>query len=730
MQLDAYRKKKAAKKEKKDVSSISGLNFAKNEDHQNALGERVASKPPFLVADDEPKGDNLMKMTFTTTTDEEEEETANTTETFAFTMAPDAVRYSNGNTKGEEDIVAHASPMRPAAPDEQPRRGIEEEEEEEEGVAAFMSPPPPRFSFDESYNVAAGSRMEEEATPPVKMNMRGFEEQEDADIDRKKMSSLDESFDPEEYVNRFVTPEKKMAPPTKQKKATIDVPMDELEAIFRPTKKKDGYDDADDVPYSFSKFLEREKNKNEEGANVRGARREEQRLSSFERGILESKRRKEQMGGESSISDMLGRGSTLTPFGGISTGNGMSKLEQDEITSLQNMIDDLTTEKLSLKRGMDKNQKIIESLMEENESLTSAFNNAKNRSTALENELNKLSSEMMLHSSVQQSISNDRDASRRGYIETRERANELAREVVELEEVVLEYKSKLFLYENTQTDALERSKELERALYVANEDRVYYQNLAEAMNEERREMQRRVGQSNAIQALIESGDVPIVEMLQSWLKQVQAKPASQEQNVSSSLRSAEAEQQNEFLEMSTSEADFVCETRTSEAVATTKELIDALTRLASGDTGGSSNNNPDESAATSSDGEDDDDEDENGEEDGVVIDEAQIRLITSIHELLAEMEKETAIFRVKLKDAERREMGLRAANAALESRLARSAPQAKTMNKNTKESEGADDVIAAMRRINAGSAEPTPRPRDNNSSGGFRFRTGLVPDDD
>ena len=717
MQLDAYRKKKAAKKEKKDVSSISGLNFAKNEDQQNALGERVASKPPFLVADDdEPKGDDSMKMTFTTTptTNEEEEETANTTETFAFTMAPDAVRYSNGNTKGEEDIVAHASPMRPAAPDEQPRRGIEEEE----GVAAFMSPPPPRFSFDESYNVAGGSMMEEEATPPVKMNMRGFEEQEDADIDRKKMSSLDESFDPEEYVNRFVTPEKKMAPPTKQKKATIDVPMDELEAIFRPTKKKDGYDNADDVPYSFSKFLEREKNKNEE-----------QRLSSFEREILESKQRKEQMGGESSISDMLGRGSTLTPLGGISTGNGMSKLEQDEITSLQNMIDDLTTEKLSLKRGMDKNQKIIESLMEENESLTSAFNNAKNRSTALENELNKLSSEMMLHSSVQQSISNDRDASRRGYIETRERANELAREVVELEEVVLEYKSKLFLYENTQTDALERSKELERALYVANEDRVYYQNLAEAMNEERREMQRRVGQSNAIQALIESGDVPIVEMLQSWLKQVRAKPASQEQNVSSSLRSAEAEQQNEFLEMSTSEADFVCETRTSEAVATTKELIDALTRLASGDTGGSSNNNPDESAATS-DGEDDDDEDENGEEDGVVIDEAQIRLITSIHELLAEMEKETAIFRVKLRDAERREMGLRAANAALESRLARSAPQAKTMNTNTKESEGRDDVIAAMRRINAGSAEPTPRTRENNSSGGFRFRTGLVPDDD
>ena len=705
-QLDAYRKKKAAKK----------TNVAASASHANeeVVGEKGEG-------DFSSKSAPPMKST-----KEEEEETSKTSETFAFTMAPDAVRYSdtnNSKTEEGEEEKGH-TPIRPSAP-EQALYGLEGE-----GNAAFMSPPPPRFSFNnEGYNADGSMGMEEEATPPVKMNLRAFVNQEEDDIDdRKKMSSLDESFDPEEYVNRFVTPEKKMAPPAKQRKATIDVPMEELEAIFRPTKTKDDYDDY--VPSGFSKFLEK-KNDEDNGADAGGAPREEQRLSSFEREILESKRRKEQIGGESSISDMLSRGSTLPPFGGGgSTSAGMSKLEQDEIISLQNMIDDLTTEKLSLKRGMDKNQKIIESLMEENESLTSAFNEAKNRNTFLEDQLNKLSSEMMLHSSVQQSISNDRDASRRGYIETRDRANELAREVVELEEVVLEYKSKLFLYENTQTDALERSKELERALSVANEDREYYQNLVEAMNEERREMQRRVGESNVIQALIESGDVPIVEMLQSWLNQVQAKAVSQKQKVSS-FDSTAPEQRNESLEISTSEADFVSETRTSEAVATTKELIEALTRLASSGNGGGSsssnnNSNADERAA-SSDGDDDD------EEDGVVVDEAQIRLITSIHELLTEMEKETEIFRVKLKDAERREMGLRAANAALESRLARSAdvPQAKMMtNTNAKESEdGRDDVIAAMRRINAGSAEPTPRPRDSNNSGGFRFRTGLVPDD-
>ena len=59
------------------------------------------------------------------------------------------------------------------------------------------------------------------------------------------------------------------------------------------------------------------------------------------------------MGGESSISDMVNRNATLPIFGG-SNAAGISRLEQDEIMSLQNMIDDLTTEKLSLKRGMDK----------------------------------------------------------------------------------------------------------------------------------------------------------------------------------------------------------------------------------------------------------------------------------------------------------------------------------------------------------------------------------------
>jgi len=39
VQLDAYRKKKAAKKEKKNVSSISGLNFAKNEDQKRVRGK-------------------------------------------------------------------------------------------------------------------------------------------------------------------------------------------------------------------------------------------------------------------------------------------------------------------------------------------------------------------------------------------------------------------------------------------------------------------------------------------------------------------------------------------------------------------------------------------------------------------------------------------------------------------------------------------------------------------
>ena len=64
---------------------------------------------------------------------------------------------------------------------------------------------------------------EEESTPPVKINLQSFEEneeEEDGDINRKKkVSSLDESFDPEEYNS--ICDAKKTAPLAKQKKQRL-----------------------------------------------------------------------------------------------------------------------------------------------------------------------------------------------------------------------------------------------------------------------------------------------------------------------------------------------------------------------------------------------------------------------------------------------------------------------------------------------------------------------------
>lgn len=214
-------------------------------------------------------------------------------------------------------------------------------------------------------------------------------------------------------------------------------------------------------------------------------------------------------------------------------------------------------------------------------------------------------------------------------------------------------------------------------------------------------MQRLFSQSSAIQALIESGDAPIVEMLHKWLQQVQAKPITSAAVLPSS-------EEDEVLETSTSEMD---ENKTSEAVATTKELIEALTKLAN-----NNNRNSNRNIDASQEEEDDGNEDE----EMPLVDTAQIQLITSIHELLIQMEEETFVFRGKLKEAERRENGLRAANAALESQLERSTER-------TSNAQQSEEVFAAMQRINAGSAASTPKPA---SKKGFRFRTGLVPDDD
>ena len=650
--MDAYRKKKAAKKD--STARFVELEGAKEGVDVGEKKERVDAE---VGASDNEGEENERNDT-----NEEEEEEEEDLSSFAFTEAPEAVRYT------------------------QQRRQREVEE-----TYNFDSTPPPPKTTTIDDDDDDGDRFYDESTPPVKM--RSFETNED-----------DEDFDPEDYVQRFVTPEKTTTTttttfttkreedePWRREKAKIDVPMDELEAIFGRKKNGSKNDAYNDNYIPFLPTLLSTTTTMRDSSLLLNSGVGEQKLSSFEREILESKRRREQNSANATISDMFSKNNI----------GQSSKLEQDEIISLQNMIDDLTTEKLSLKRGMDKNQQIIENLMEENESLTSAFNDARNRNVALEKQFQELSNEMMLHSTVHESISNDRDASRRGYIETRERANSLAREVVELEEIVLEYKSKLFLYENTQTDALERSKQLERALLVANEDRDYYRNVAEAMKEERREMQRLFSQSSAIQALIESGDAPIVEMLHKWLQQVQAKPITSAAVLPSS-------EEDEVLETSTSEMD---ENKTSEAVATTKELIEALTKLAN-----NNNRNSNRNIDASQEEEDDGNEDE----EMPLVDTAQIQLITSIHELLIQMEEETFVFRGKLKEAERRENGLRAANAALESQLERSTER-------TSNAQQSEEVFAAMQRINAGSAASTPKPA---SKKGFRFRTGLVPDDD
>ena len=649
--MDAYRKKKAAKKD--STARFVELEGAKEGVDVGEKKERVDAE---VGASDNEGEENERNDT----NEEEEEEEEEDLSSFAFTEAPEAVRYT------------------------QQRRQRELEE-----TYNFDSTPPPPKTTTIDDDDDDDDRFYDESTPPVKM--RSFETNED-----------DEDFDPEDYVHRFVTPEKTTTTttfttkreedePWRREKAKIDVPMDELEAIFGRKKNGSKNDAYNDNYIPFLPTLLSTTTTMRDSSLLLNSGVGEQKLSSFEREILESKRRREQNSANATISDMFSKNNI----------GQSSKLEQDEIISLQNMIDDLTTEKLSLKRGMDKNQQIIENLMEENESLTSAFNDARNRNAALEKQFQELSNEMMLHSTVHESISNDRDASRRGYIETRERANSLAREVVELEEIVLEYKSKLFLYENTQTDALERSKQLERALLVANEDRDYYRNVAEAMKEERREMQRLFSQSSAIQALIESGDAPIVEMLHKWLQQVQAKPITSAAVLPSS-------EEDEVLETSTSEMD---ENKTSEAVATTKELIEALTKLA---------NNNNRNNYRNIDASQEEEDDGNEDEEMPLVDTAQIQLITSIHELLIQMEEETFVFRGKLKEAERRENGLRAANAALESQLERSTER-------TSNAQQSEEVFAAMQRINAGSAASTPKPA---SKKGFRFRTGLVPDDD
>jgi len=109
----------------------------------------------------------------------------------------------------------------------------------------------------------------------------------------------------------------------------------------------------------------------------------------------------------------------------------MVKDDQSEIAMLQDVIDEMTTEKLGLMRGLQKSQAMVDELAAENDSLTQRFNETRAQLSQTQRELDELWMKYQERGPQSDTLADDGDSSAR--------VRSLAAEVVGLEERLQEF---------------------------------------------------------------------------------------------------------------------------------------------------------------------------------------------------------------------------------------------------------------------------------------------------
>ena len=266
--------------------------------------------------------------------------------------------------------------------------------------------------------------------------------------------------------------------------------------------------------------------------------------------------------------------------------------DQSEIAMLQDVIDEMTSEKLGLMRGLQKSQAMMDELATENDLLTQRYNETKSQLTHVQSELDKLWIEFQQSSAMNNVVTHDRDSLSMSAVDANERVHALAAEVVNLEERLHEH------------DAVKAENErLRQEIKVANARRAHVELVLDATREEQRLFKEKIRDSELMKTLEKFDDNESV-FLCAWLMKNDL-DSEQEARVKADTKHAEL--------------------------------------LAESDSTGTS----------------------------IEVDEEQMQLLTSINDLLGELEIEKKTLAGELKDANDAKRKLVERNELLESELAK-----------------------------------------------------------
>ncbi len=178
--------------------------------------------------------------------------------------------------------------------------------------------------------------------------------------------------------------------------------------------------------------------------------------------------------------------------------------DQSEIVMLQEVIDELTTEKLGLVRGLQKSQLTVDELASENNALTQRYNETKSQLSHARSELDRLWMQY-------QAKCGDGDGMMMSNPDASERVQALAAEVVNLEE-------RLHEFAETKEDNERLRLEAKRSDARASEAEL----VLEATREQLRLFKERIRDSELMETLdaLEEDDAVL---LCAWLRQSDAK---------------------------------------------------------------------------------------------------------------------------------------------------------------------------------------------------------------
>jgi len=157
-----------------------------------------------------------------------------------------------------------------------------------------------------------------------------------------------------------------------------------------------------------------------------------------------------------------------------------------QFKELQQYIDDLTTEKYELQRGMEQQSRLAATLASENESLTQDFNQMAKSVESLRKQVAKYEEEIQAQLIAMDGLAKERDGSRAGAKESSERAKALASEVVSLEEQILKLRSSELKLQKDLERATEARDKSDRHAASLEKDRRSLRQEVEALKEEKR----------------------------------------------------------------------------------------------------------------------------------------------------------------------------------------------------------------------------------------------------